>query len=104
MILCKLLSCMDRSTFEPQVISLTPLGPMTKHIEALGVPVRALGMRRGVPDPLSMLRLALWLRQDPPDVVQTWVSHADLVGGLATRVVGGVPVAWGIRQSTLDPR
>jgi glycosyltransferase involved in cell wall biosynthesis len=104
MMLYKLMSAIDRATFECDVVSLLDAGPVAERIRALGVPVRSLGMRRGAPSPHGLVRLARWMRQDPPDVVQTWLYHADLVGGLASRLAGGAPVAWNIRQSTLDPR
>lgn len=103
MMLYKLLSAMDRSTFSVEVISLTDSGPIGKKIQALDVPVRALGMRRGVPNPLAVLRLVGWLRQSRPAVIQTWMYHADLIGGVAARLAGGVPLAWGIHHSNLDP-
>src|SRR3712207_9316994 len=60
---------------------------------------------RSVPNPLGVLRLARWLRQDPPDVVQTWMYQADLVGGLAAKLAAGsMQVAWGIHSTELDPR
>jgi len=103
MMLYKLLSAMDRKTFDSEVISLTDIGSVGKKIEALGVPVRVLGMRRGLPNPLMILKLAGWLRRFKPDAIQTWMYHADLIGGLAAKIAGGIPVAWGIRQSNLDP-
>lgn len=102
MMLYKLLSRIDHVTFESEVISLIDIGPIGQRIQALGVPVRALGMRPGVPNPLGVLRLARWLRQDAPHVIQTWMYHADLVGGLAAKLAGSVPVAWGIHHSNLD--
>lgn len=103
--LYRLLLYSDRAEFEHEVISMTAIGALGEKIRALGVPVRALGMRRrGMPNPLGVLRLARWLNQDPPDVVQTWMYQADLVGGLATRLAGAVPVAWGIHSSYLDPQ
>lgn len=102
--LYRLLSRLDRKRFSPQVISLVDIGagPMSEKIQKLGVPVRFLGMRPGRPNPTSVLRLIRWLRQDQPDVIQTWMYHADLVGGLAARLVGGIPVVWGIRNSDLN--
>ena len=102
MMLYKLLSRMDRTRFLPQVISLRDLGPLRDKIQSLGVPVRSLGMLPGRPNPVSLLRLAHWLRQDRPDVIQTWMYHANLIGGLAGKLAGGIPVAWGIHQSDLS--
>lgn len=104
MMLYKLLGEMDRSRFDPLVVSLLDKGTIGPRIGALGVPVRALGMRRGVPNPLAILKLARWLQQAKPDVIQTWMYHADLIGGLAARLAGDIPVAWGIRHSNLDPQ
>lgn len=102
MMLYKLLSRMDRTRFRSEVISMIGLGPFSSKIQELGVPLRSLGMRRGIPNPLNLLRLAKWIREAKPDVVQTWMYHADLMGGLATKLVGGIPVAWGIRHSDLS--
>jgi glycosyltransferase involved in cell wall biosynthesis len=100
----KLLSHLDRSTFDAHVISMIEIGPVGKKIQALGIPVMTLGMRRGVPNPFGLLRLARWLRQHQPDLVQTWGYHADLLGGLAVKLVKSRPVIWSIRNSKFDSR
>lgn len=96
--LYKLLSSLDRNVYQSQVVSLTDKGVMGDKIEAIGVPVRALGMRPGMPSPLSVLQLARWFRQCSPHVIQTWLYHADLIGGIAAKLAGGIPVAWNIRS------
>lgn len=101
--LYKLVSKMDRDKFEIQVISLTDIGPIGEKIEELGIPVRSLGMARGIPDPRMIFKLAKWLRRDTPDLIQTWMYHADLVGGVAAKISGVIPVVWNIRHSNLDP-
>ncbi len=85
------------------VISLRPGGQLLERFVALGVEVRTLGMRSGLPDPRKLYRLARMLRELRPDVVSTWMHHADLLGGLAARLTG-LPVVWGIHSSDLSPR
>jgi glycosyltransferase involved in cell wall biosynthesis len=100
--LYKLLRQLGRET-SAEVISLTDEGDLGASIKQCGVSVNALGMRRGLPNALAVAKLAHYLRRSRPNVVQTWMYHADLIGGLATKLSGSVPLAWGIRQSNLDP-
>jgi glycosyltransferase involved in cell wall biosynthesis len=99
----RLIAGMDSTRFESEVISLTDLGPMARQIEACGVRARALGMKRGSANPFYLLRLAGWLRKSQPQVIQTWMYHADLVGGIAARLAGLSSVVWNIRHSELHP-
>ncbi len=103
MMLYKLLAALDERC-ESHVISLTQGGPVAEKIIALGVPVCFLGMRPGAPDLLLALRLAKWLRREKPQVVQTWMYHSDLLGGLAAWLTGNLPLAWGLHNTTLDPK
>jgi glycosyltransferase involved in cell wall biosynthesis len=100
--LLKLLERIDRKTHSFHVFSLTGLGEIGPRIQALGVPVEALGMRRGVPSPTAVLRLARRLRQVEAELVHTWMYHADLLGGIAARMSGVRTIVWCIRNSTLD--
>ncbi len=108
MMLLKLLSTLDRSTFEPVVISLILPGPMLGPIRDLGVRVETLGMRRGLPAPGALIRLIRLLRAFRPDLIQSWMYHADLLSALAKpwvrRRSGHPALVWNIRQSDLDPR
>lgn len=104
MMLYKLLSHSDRRNVEAQVVSLTDIGPVGRKIRELGTPVRALEMRRGVPNPAGALKLTRILKKKPPQIIQSWMYHADLIGGLAALLAGRIPVVWGIRHSNLDPK
>jgi glycosyltransferase involved in cell wall biosynthesis len=103
MMLYKLISKMNRDNFETQVMSLTDIGPVGEKIQAEGIPVEALGMKRGIPDPRILFKLARFLKKKRPDIIQSWMYHADLAGGLAAKMSGGIPVLWNIRHSNLDP-
>jgi len=94
--LLNLLTHTDRAAFEPHVLALGSDQPVGDRIRALGIPVTSLGMRPSVPDPLSFIRLARFLRALKPDIIQTWMYHADLLGMLAAPLAGNIPVAWGI--------
>jgi glycosyltransferase involved in cell wall biosynthesis len=83
------------------VISLTLVGKVGAQLQEIGVEVRAVGMR----SPLDILRV-LWqlvrmIRAERPDIVQTWMYHADLLGGLAARLAGNRHVIWGVRGSAI---
>lgn len=101
MMLYKLLS---RTYHDSWVVSMTDVGRMGERIRELGIPVIALGMRRGIPDPRGLLEIIRILRRERPHVVQTWMYHADVMGGIAAWLGGGIPVVWNIRQSTLDSK
>ncbi len=108
--LYKLISSMDRSSFVNEVISLTnwheswpDWQPVREQLKVSGVQTRALSMRRGIPSPYQLLRLVQWLRESQPQVVQTWMYHANLIGGMAARLAGHPPVVWGIHHTNLDP-
>ena len=103
MMVYKLLSHMKGLGFDNQVISLTDIGAVGEEVQASGISVRALGMRRGLPNPISPVRLVAWLIRERPQLVQTWLYDADLIGGLAARLSGTVPVVWGVRHTNLDP-
>ncbi|MCC6313921.1 MAG: glycosyltransferase, partial [Thermomicrobiales bacterium] len=78
-------------------------GPIGDDIAALGTPVEALGLAADATLPLRLGRLTRRLRAARPDVVQTWLYHADLLGGLASRMTSRAPVVWGLHSSNLEP-
>jgi glycosyltransferase involved in cell wall biosynthesis len=101
-LLLELLARSDRSRFESDVISLTTLGPVGRQIQSLGVRVTALGASRPWM-PSALWRLARLLRRTRPDVVQTWMYHADLAGGLAASLAGIEHIVWGIHTGRPAP-
>lgn len=103
MMLYKLVQTSHADRFEHAVVSLTGDGAVGKLLRARGIPVSSLGMRSGVPDPRGAARLAWRIWATRPDLVQSWMYHADLLAGLAA-ASRGVPVVWGIRHGSVDAR
>lgn len=98
MVLYNLLSNQDRTAFDSRVVCLRAAGPVGKWISTLGVPVTALGMHPGIPDPRMIIRLSRLMRAWKPHLVQTWMYHADLAGGLAAASCR-IPVVWGLHYT-----
>jgi len=87
------------------IVSLIPGGAQHDKLRAAGIAVRDLGMRRDRLNPLALLRLAAFIREHRPDVIQTWMYHADLLGLLALLLSGRrgcCRLYWGIRCSNMD--
>jgi len=61
-------------------------------------------MRLGRPNPVGLLRLCRLLREHDPDVLQTWLYHADLLGLVAGKASAVKRIVWGIRCSDMDLR
>lgn len=102
--LLKLLQYLDRQRFNPLVISLKTTGEIGPRIEALGIQVLSLGINPRLPNPRRILALFWHLRKIKPDLVQTWMYHADLLGGMSALLAGCKSIVWGVRNSNLDPR
>ena len=86
------------------VISLMDHGKYGAMLEAAGISIITLGLQHGKVTLASFWRLHCAIRDLRPDAVQTWMYHADLLGGLAARIAGVRNVTWGIHNTTLDTK
>ena len=103
LMLLRLLGAMDNSRFRNSVIVLRDEGAIGPRIRAMGVPVIAFGMKHLRHAGPGMIELARELRRQRPDVIQTWLSHANLLGGFASLAFPGAKLAWSIRCGRLNP-
>lgn len=89
------------------VVSLVPGGAISDRLRAAGIPVSDLGCRNGSPAVRPLLTLARMIRAQAPDVIQSWMYHADLMSTLALLLSGRrrrTRSFWGIRCSDMDVR
>lgn len=103
MSLCKLVENIDRYKFECVVVSMLDDGALADRIKKAGVPVHSLGMSRSNGFFVPIHKLVKLIRKLNPDLIQTWMYHADLFGGVSGWLCR-VPVVWNIRHSNMDPR
>ena len=84
------------------VVSMMDEGKYGPLMKEAGIEVYYLYMRQGRVSLSGLWRLLKLLRKYKPDVVQTWMYHADLIGGVIAKVAGVKHVFWNVRQSTLE--
>ncbi len=94
--------CTARTEERHKVISLTDLGKYGADLQNADVEVVSLNMPRGQFVMSAFVRLIRIMRTDQPDVVQTWMYHGSLIGGIAAKIARRRCVVWGIHHSVLD--
>ena len=99
MMVAKLVASMDRTRFENVVVSLTVPGDVASQIEKSGVRVHSLAARNFIQAVWKVVRV---LRRERPDVVQSWLPHADLVTTVACVLTGRRRFLWNIRNTRFD--
>jgi glycosyltransferase involved in cell wall biosynthesis len=102
MMLYRLAKELKEQQYEQHIICLRPLGQIADLLIQAGIPVTSIGMNFGFPSYKNISNLVRLIKDQKPDIVQTWMYHADLLGGIATILAGKIPIVWGIHNSTVD--
>ena len=97
--LLRLISSMDKASYNSVVVSMTDLGPVGKEIMENGCTVHALNMKKGLPDPRGIYHLKKLVLHYQPDIIQCWMYHANLFGLLFSHKRN---LVWNIRCSDMD--
>lgn len=104
MMLYKLLSGIDRSRFDPVVVSLIKTDffgdQIFNRITALNIPVHSLELNPGKFSIQKLFELLELVRQQQPAIIQGWMYHANLAAQLASFFTfKSIPTIWNIRHS-----
>lgn len=95
--LCKLLSAYDHAKYDMSVISLLGLSDFSEKIKKLGVPIYCINFKKNFLFNFGLFKLIYHLRKKSPDIVQTWMYNADLIGGIAAKLAGIKLIVWNVR-------
>jgi glycosyltransferase involved in cell wall biosynthesis len=98
--LFRLAAAADRGLWRFSVVSAAGRGTFGDRLEALGVPVCALGLDRR--DPRAPFRLWRAVHEFDPQMVQGWMGHGNLLASLAGLFRPGLPVLWNVRATVYD--
>ncbi|MDM1545270.1 glycosyltransferase [Ignatzschineria indica] len=94
--------CTNDTQAKHTVISLMDMGKYGPLLQAAGIKVHCLNMPAGRVSFAGLRKLYKLLKSLQPDAVQTWMYHADLIGGLVTKFAGIKNIYWNIRHTTLE--
>lgn len=94
--------CLNTKNYHHIVISLTGVGYYTKILEEHYIDVYNLSFHKPLnifTNCYKLLRLLINLK---PNIVQTWMYHADLIGGIFAKICRIDNIFWNIRNSNTD--
>ncbi len=83
------------------VISLTGMQDYGKMLSEINISVHALNFPNGKIKISGLYKLYKLIKKIKPDVVQTWMSHADLIGGIIAKFAGIKNIYWGVHHTHL---
>ncbi len=84
------------------VISLNGKGKYGKMIEEKGIKIFYFNFSFDLSIISNFISLTKIIRLIEPDIVQTWLYHADLLGGCAAYLANSKNIFWGIHHGSLD--
>lgn len=93
---------LDKARFEQHVVSLTDAGYYGSALRQHGIEVTCLGMTRGLPSWRAWCEFRRTLRRFAPDVLQTWLYHADFLGLVSTLVGERARLIWNLRCAEME--
>ena len=95
--------CTHAVEFEHHVVSMMDEGKYGPLLRSAGCTVDCLEMPQGQLTLTGIAMLFRIVRAVQPDVVQTWMYHANLIGGVVAKLAAVRSVVWGVRHSNLAP-
>lgn len=89
---------------EHVVVSLMSTGYYGPKIESLGVKLYTIEFKRGSFNLSGLKRLVNIIKIENPNVVQTWLYHADFFGSIAAKINGIKNIYWSLHLSNVSFR
>ena len=86
-----------------EVVSLSDDGFYASLLRNNGIKVTSLRINSFYSLIVGFIKLIKLIKSNKPDVVQTWMYHADIIGGLAAKWAGIKKIYWGVHSTFLNP-
>ena len=106
--LLNLIKEIDKTKFELHVVSLNGKGYIGEQILNLNIPLNSYEANKSGFILFKLFNIAFvivqiikLIKQIKPDLIQTWLHHADLIGFLCAFLTGHKKLVWSVRCSDL---
>ncbi len=86
---------------KPTIMCLTEMGTLGQELRNNGADVRELRIKGAFSFLRAFYQLTNLIKSERPDVVQTWMYHSDLFGGIACYLVGFKQIFWNVRNTKI---
>ncbi|MFQ6016726.1 MAG: glycosyltransferase [Kiloniellaceae bacterium] len=93
---------LDRTRFEPSVITFYPGGPLEQDLRAAGIAVHSADKQGRREIAGFLYRVGRAVRRLRPDILYSYLDFPNVVAGLAKLFVAGPKVVWGVRASNMN--
>ncbi len=100
-LLCNL--CQFDKEHEHEIISLSYVKDSQSLSSMHNFSIHSLNFPVGKIRIFGLLKLYKLIKKIKPDAIQTWLIHADLIGGIAARFSGIKNIFWGVHHTILLP-
>ncbi len=97
-VLYRVLSQLDQNKYDITVVSLKSQGIYSGKIESLGVRVVHLHMNKWNV-PITIFKLYCLIKQLKPDILQTWMYHANFFGSMIGKLLKCPFIVWNVRNT-----
>ncbi len=94
-------SLLKNDQFEHEVLNLSKGGFYEDKLNKIGVKVFSIGIPKGSFSLKYIYRIIIFLRQNNSDLIQTWMYHADFLGGILSKIFTKKKILWNIRSANL---
>lgn len=86
------------------IISLTGLNFYGNALKKKKIKIYALRLKQNLSDFKRIYSLYKIIRSNKPDIIQTWMYYADIIGGVISKLAGIKKIFWNLRSDGLDLR
>ena len=86
------------------IVSLGELGFYGYKLKKLNYIVYSINFNKNKFNFFKYYSLFSLIKKHKPNIVQTWMYHADFIGGIFAKLLGIKKIIWGLRNSALDKK